>query len=144
MLKIDRSYKYKFIFLSFHFIDLSIFRPIPSCLDFRSFILSLEIRLYEVCNVLFLKPFWLFFISEAIWPWYFHCRKAFNFKFNFSNRYWAIHVFKNFLIVSLLVIWVFLIVFPLNMGCRLYCHKTFYSNSHHPFEKHSFCSVDLK
>lgn len=85
-------------------IYLYIFRPILSCLDYCSFILSLEIRSYE-CS--FSKLFWLSFISEAIWAWCFLCRMVFNYKFSFSNRYWAIYVFKFFLILSILVICIF-------------------------------------
>ena len=133
-----------FFEFSFHFIDLSIFRPIPSCLDFCNFMLSLEIRLYEFSSDLFWSCFGCSSLVKLSAPDVFIVGRLLILNSISLTDIGLFMFFKNVLIGSVLVIWVFLIIFPLNMGCHIYCHKTFYNNSQHPFEKHSFCSVDLK
>ena len=72
LLKINWSYMLSSCWTTYFvsFICISIFIPIPHCLDYCSFMVSLEISYCEKCNSVFLKKkVWLFcfpFLSTCI------------------------------------------------------------------------------
>lgn len=90
----QRSFNHihKFLFMGYSVACMSVFMPVPHCFDYCSFIVTFEIRKWEISNLVF------FFFSRLCWllgvPWDSILMLGWVFLFLYENSFVKTHPFK--------------------------------------------------